>query len=652
MTPRIVLWISFFLAAGGLSWITIIWRSRMPDVLPPSDSPDVFSGEAAYETLGNITKVTHPVESQANLDVYHYLYDRMEALRASVGGSDHYTLHIETPRSTRINASTFQTNLTREQILALPTGDTRYAARCKEHEGYLNDTQIVVRIPGVLPSSILLTAHFDSVATSTGATDDGAGVAVIIETLRAILASPTRPKHTLIAFLNNGEETGLCGSAWFVRSRLHETLQVKALVNVEGGGAGGRAILFRATDNELVSLYSRVAPYPHMNSFGGSVISLLGSATDYSNYVPQGIPAVDIAFYEHRDMYHSSNDNLAHIAPADVQHCGANVLAFTRALLGIDSLDEWVATDHALYFDLFGQWGFTLSVWTRWGVLMLLWATTAAVVGVHFYFFPVKAASLTVFWWSLVGEWGTYASSLGLGAIAALLLNAPLLAFVSLTHKSSVAWTLLPTAILGHVVGAAISANRWRGRHGTLAMPSTIDWMHLATAGSTFAACLSLVFLINAPALYLLPVAALAYNAVLVTFFLVTLVTQCCRGQKPASLWQSHVSYASIPVVSTGMDDDDVNRAAPSVVLALVAAAVGFLATAFPFAVDFLWSVRAVGGADAMLLSAAPLIVTPVLFLLVPFFVSWNPQDGLFVVVAQLYLGVGIAACVQYALTG
>jgi len=50
-----------------------------------------------------------------------------------------------------------------------------------------------------------------------GAYDDTSGVVTILEVLRALVHSPQLP-HTLLFMLNNGEEVGLLGSAYFVQN--------------------------------------------------------------------------------------------------------------------------------------------------------------------------------------------------------------------------------------------------------------------------------------------------------------------------------------------------------------------------------------------------------------------------------------------------
>ena len=72
---------------------------------------------------------------------------------------------------------------------------------------------IVAEIPGTDPKLkdevVMLGAHFDSWHTGTGATDNAAGSAVMLEALRLIKATGLKPRRTIRLGLWTGEEAGL-----------------------------------------------------------------------------------------------------------------------------------------------------------------------------------------------------------------------------------------------------------------------------------------------------------------------------------------------------------------------------------------------------------------------------------------------------------
>ena len=78
----------------------------------------------------------------------------------------------------------------------------------------------IAEIPGSDPTLkdeiVMLGGHMDSWHAGTGATDNGAGVAVAMEAMRIIQTLGLKPKRTIRIGLWTGEEEGLLGSAAYV----------------------------------------------------------------------------------------------------------------------------------------------------------------------------------------------------------------------------------------------------------------------------------------------------------------------------------------------------------------------------------------------------------------------------------------------------
>ena len=70
---------------------------------------------------------------------------------------------------------------------------------------------------------VMAGAHLDSWHAGTGATDDAAGVAVVMEAARILKSLGVRPKRTLRFALWGGEEQGLLGSKAYVGAALRRT---------------------------------------------------------------------------------------------------------------------------------------------------------------------------------------------------------------------------------------------------------------------------------------------------------------------------------------------------------------------------------------------------------------------------------------------
>src|SRR5207253_3229602 len=88
----------------------------------------------------------------------------------------------------------------------------------------LNGYNTVAEIPGSDPTLkdeiVMLGGHMDSWHSGTGATDNGAGVAVGMEAVRIIQALGLKPKRTIRIALWTGEEEGLLGSRAYVAQHL------------------------------------------------------------------------------------------------------------------------------------------------------------------------------------------------------------------------------------------------------------------------------------------------------------------------------------------------------------------------------------------------------------------------------------------------
>ncbi|MGH3750388.1 MAG: M20/M25/M40 family metallo-hydrolase, partial [Micromonosporaceae bacterium] len=125
----------------------------------------------------------------------------------------------------------------------------------------------VENVVGVLPGSrstgrLFLMAHYDSVAAGPGASDDGAGVAALLETARALASGP-RLRNDVVFVFTDAEETCLCGAEAFVRE--HPLARDGGVVlNLEARGSSGAVVMFETTPGnaQLVEVFAEWAPYP------------------------------------------------------------------------------------------------------------------------------------------------------------------------------------------------------------------------------------------------------------------------------------------------------------------------------------------------------------------------------------------------------
>ena len=86
------------------------------------------------------------------------------------------------------------------------------------HEDDTNGYNVVAELPGSDRKGelVMIGAHLDSWHPGTGATDNGAGSAVMMEVMRILKATGVKPRRTIRIGLWGGEEQGLIGSRAYV----------------------------------------------------------------------------------------------------------------------------------------------------------------------------------------------------------------------------------------------------------------------------------------------------------------------------------------------------------------------------------------------------------------------------------------------------
>ncbi|HKP35375.1 MAG TPA: M20/M25/M40 family metallo-hydrolase [Pyrinomonadaceae bacterium] len=139
----------------------------------------------------------------------------------------------------------------------------------------LNGYNTIAEIPGSDPALkdeiVMLGGHMDSWHAGTGATDNGAGVAVGMEAVRIIQALGLKPRRTIRIALWTGEEQGLLGSRAYVAQHFGkmETPATTAAAT-PGGGDGTPAtpatpVLVKMAD------YDKLAGYFNLDNGTGKI---------------------------------------------------------------------------------------------------------------------------------------------------------------------------------------------------------------------------------------------------------------------------------------------------------------------------------------------------------------------------------------------
>jgi hypothetical protein len=195
---------------------------------------------------------------------------------------------------------------------------------------------VIATKPGTASSgTVLLTAHYDTVAGAPGAADDGIGVGTLLETARA-LSTAGAPPNTVMILLTDAEEHGLLGAEAFVRERAKE-LGTVVVLNHEARGASGAPMTFRMSspNSELLEVLAG-APGVFADSSSEASFEALPNDTDFTPFEQAGLHGYDTAIMADGAYYHSPLDDSAHLSAASLQQMGDTTLALTRELAGMD----------------------------------------------------------------------------------------------------------------------------------------------------------------------------------------------------------------------------------------------------------------------------------------------------------------------------
>ncbi|KAJ2817225.1 hypothetical protein FBU31_006299, partial [Coemansia sp. 'formosensis'] len=275
-----------------------------PSELVPSEL--IFDVERALGDLEKITRTPHSLNDPRSIGVRDYLRSTIEAI---ISGSN----------------ATFSDPVTNGTVAEFQS---------KRWLVYWEDSSLIIRVPGTgnHTEALLVQAHYDAVPMSHGVYDDGVGVVVCLELLRNLIQHPVR--HPVLINIDWGEESGLFGAILF--ARFHRWAEdVRAYINLEAGGVGGRAMLFRASHPALLTAYKQAVQRPCASLVGNNAFKLgiVKSDTDYSIYTTRyGIPGLDLAFTDNRNLYHTPRDNIQKATAESVLSMGVATLSTARKI--------------------------------------------------------------------------------------------------------------------------------------------------------------------------------------------------------------------------------------------------------------------------------------------------------------------------------
>jgi len=203
-----------------------------------------------------------------------------------------------------------------------------------------DSVDVIGEIPGTSKKDevVMIGAHLDSWQGGTGATDNAAGSAVMIEVMRILKTLDLKMKRTVRIGLWGGEEQGLLGSRAYVKEHFGDPATMKITAeqpklagyfNIDNGTGKIRGIYLQGNDMARPIFEEWLKPF---HDLGASTITIRNTGgTDHLSYDAVGIPGFqfiqDPMDYDTR-THHSNMDVYDRIQKGDMMQISAIVASF------------------------------------------------------------------------------------------------------------------------------------------------------------------------------------------------------------------------------------------------------------------------------------------------------------------------------------
>lgn len=289
-------------------------------VTPASSPPELFSAERALIHLPIIAKEAHPSGSPAQAVVRAYLVQQLTDLGLEV-----------------------------------------------ELQKVAGGENVLARLHGTDPSgAILIQAHYDSFR-GPGAADNGAGVAALVEIMRALTALPT-PKNDIIAFFDDSEELpdAFTGTIAFVRR--HPWMEdVRVAIGMDTAGRGFISANDLGENNGwMVEILARVKTDYTWTSLSG------GGTYDTESFKNAGVQVLELEDNYPFVEQHTPYDTVDLVHPGSLQQLGDQALAVTRELENLNLQEISGAHQTYMYLLFFGLLHYPMSWVVPLGILAFI----------------------------------------------------------------------------------------------------------------------------------------------------------------------------------------------------------------------------------------------------------------------------------------
>lgn len=203
------------------------------------------------------------------------------------------------------------------------------------HKGYNVIGEIKGTDPKIGDEVVMLGGHLDSWQGATGATDNAAGSAVMMEAMRILKTLNVQPKRTIRIALWNGEEQGIFGSRNYVAKTFADRSDMKlkpehekfdVYFNLDNGTGRIRGIYLQQNEAAGKLLGQWMKPFADLGATTLTVSNTGG--TDHLSFDAVGLPGFqfiqDEVEYDSR-THHSNMDSYDHLSADDLKQAATIV---------------------------------------------------------------------------------------------------------------------------------------------------------------------------------------------------------------------------------------------------------------------------------------------------------------------------------------
>ena len=306
-----------------------------PGAVPELADPLDFSAERALKHLKVIAKEPHSSGTPAHEKVKDYLVEYCKSMG----------LEVKVQEATGFRDYGWLVNAGRAQ-------------------------NVIARLKGTnSQKTILIMSHYDSQPNTPGAADDGAGIAAMLETIRA-LKTGQKLKNDVVFLMTDLEEVGLLGAEAFVSQEM-KAEEIGILLNFESRGNSGVSLTFEVSSQNgwLMQQFAQAAKYPFASSLAYEVYKLIPNDSDFTLFKDTKISGLNSAFIEGFSNYHSMTDTPENINLGSLQHHGVHMLDLIRHF-DLQDLHHTQAPD-TIFFNILGAWMVLYPISWDWPLIML-----------------------------------------------------------------------------------------------------------------------------------------------------------------------------------------------------------------------------------------------------------------------------------------